>query len=137
MTPPVSITREDVTAILLRLNPPARVKVVCLPDLPPGGDIVEFDADIGRRSRRDQGGNRGIGCQDADSLMPPMLLAGRCWCEWRTSRCGEVRWLWRGRIPLGRITLLVGRPGEGKSFFTMDAASRVSTGSPWPDDAPC
>lgn len=48
-----------------------------------------------------------------------------------------VQWLWHGRIPLGRITLLVGRPGEGKSFFTTDAAARVSIGNRWPDGAPC
>ena len=48
-----------------------------------------------------------------------------------------VTWLWEGRIPAGRISLLVGRPGEGKSFMTMDLAARVSTGSPWPDQLPC
>ncbi len=45
----------------------------------------------------------------------------------------SVRWLWPGRIAMGRLTLLVGRPGEGKSFLTTDLASRVSTGRPWPD----
>jgi hypothetical protein len=49
----------------------------------------------------------------------------------------EVRWLWPGRVPLGRITLLVGRPGEGKSFLTTDMAARVTTGSPWPDGSEC
>ena len=49
----------------------------------------------------------------------------------------EVSWLWPGRIPLGRLTLLVGRPGEGKSFFTTDAASRVTTGTAWPDGGVC
>lgn len=49
----------------------------------------------------------------------------------------EVDWLWRGRIPKGRLTLLVGRPGEGKSFLTVDMAARVSTGRPWPDGPPC
>lgn len=48
-----------------------------------------------------------------------------------------VSWLWPGRIPLGRITLLVGRPGEGKSFVTIEAAARVSTGTPWPDGSDC
>jgi len=50
-----------------------------------------------------------------------------------------VPWLWPGRIPLGRITLLVGRPGAGKSFFTCDLAARLSRGEPWPvtgDPAP-
>jgi hypothetical protein len=31
----------------------------------------------------------------------------------------------------------VGRPGEGKSYLTIDAAARVSTGTPWPDGAEC
>jgi|GEM_PF-804216 len=48
-----------------------------------------------------------------------------------------VSWLWAGRIPAGRITLLVGRPGEGKSFLTTDAAARVTTGTPWPDGSDC
>ncbi len=49
----------------------------------------------------------------------------------------EVSWLWPERIPLGRITLLVGRPGEGKSFLTTDVAARVTTGTPWPDGSDC
>ena len=49
----------------------------------------------------------------------------------------EVRWLWPGRVPLGRLTLLVGRPKEGKSFLTTDMASRVTTGTPWPDGTAC
>lgn len=48
-----------------------------------------------------------------------------------------VRWLWPGRIPRGRMTLLVGRPGGGKSFATADFAARVSTGRDWPDGTPC
>jgi hypothetical protein len=49
----------------------------------------------------------------------------------------NISWLWRDRIPLGRITLLVGRPGEGKSFLTTDMASRISTGTRWPDGTDC
>lgn len=49
----------------------------------------------------------------------------------------EVPWLWPGRIPLGRITVLAGRPGAAKSFITMDWAARISRGVAWPDGAPC
>jgi len=49
----------------------------------------------------------------------------------------EVSWLWGGRIPRGRISLLAGRPGEGKSMATMDWAARVTTGRAWPDGLPC
>lgn len=49
----------------------------------------------------------------------------------------EVSWLWPKRVPLGRLTLLVGRPKEGKSFPTTDMASRVTTGTDWPDGSEC
>ncbi|MCH7792473.1 MAG: bifunctional DNA primase/polymerase [Planctomycetes bacterium] len=45
----------------------------------------------------------------------------------------ELRWLWPGRIPAGKMTLIVGDPGLGKSLFTLDVAARVSTGAEWPD----
>jgi len=41
----------------------------------------------------------------------------------------EITWLWPGRIPYGKITLLVGDPGLGKSFLSLYLASRLSTGS--------
>ncbi len=44
-----------------------------------------------------------------------------------------VRWLWPGRVPLGKLTLLVGDPGRGKSLLALDMAARVSRGAPWPD----
>ena len=49
----------------------------------------------------------------------------------------SIDWLWPQRIAAGRISLLVGRPGCGKSFLTCDMASRISTGTPWPDGSPC
>lgn len=45
----------------------------------------------------------------------------------------KLEWLWPGRIPLGKLTLLAGDPGLGKSFVTMDMAARVSRGEAWPD----
>lgn len=49
----------------------------------------------------------------------------------------EIDWLWPARIPAGRITLLVGLPGKGKSLATVDMAARVSTGTNWPDGSKC
>lgn len=45
-----------------------------------------------------------------------------------------VRWLWEGRIPLGKLTVLDGDPGLGKSLVTLDLAARVSRGSPMPGE---
>jgi KaiC/GvpD/RAD55 family RecA-like ATPase len=47
-----------------------------------------------------------------------------------------LRWLWPGRIPLGKLTLFAGDPGLGKSFVTLDVAARVTRGESWPDGAP-
>lgn len=44
-----------------------------------------------------------------------------------------VAWLWPGRIALGKLTLIAGDPGLGKSFVTLDLAARVSRGAAWPD----
>lgn len=46
----------------------------------------------------------------------------------------QLDWLWPGRIPLGKLTLLAGDPGLGKSFVTLDIAARVSRGERWPDN---
>ena len=45
----------------------------------------------------------------------------------------DIEWLWPNRIPLGTLTLIAGDPGVGKSFLTLNIASAVSTGGPWPD----
>lgn len=39
----------------------------------------------------------------------------------------QVEWLLPDRVPLGKITLLAGEPGLGKSYLTMDLIARVTT----------
>src|SRR6266516_4648624 len=48
----------------------------------------------------------------------------------------EVHWLWDKRLPLGKITLLDGDPGMGKSLLAINLAACVSTGQPMPDGTP-
>ncbi|HEX5274812.1 MAG TPA: AAA family ATPase [Candidatus Rubrimentiphilum sp.] len=45
-----------------------------------------------------------------------------------------VSWLWKNRIPRGKVTLLVGDPGAGKSFASLAVASSLTRGSHLPDD---
>jgi hypothetical protein len=44
-----------------------------------------------------------------------------------------LNWLWPGRLPLGKLVIIEGDPGLGKSLVTLDLAARLSTGRPWPD----
>ena len=48
----------------------------------------------------------------------------------------EIQWLWEHRIPFGKITILEGDPGMGKSLLALDLAARVSTGQLMPDASP-
>ena len=46
-----------------------------------------------------------------------------------------VEWLWRGYIPKGKLTVLEGDPGVGKSTFTLDLAARVTSLGEMPDES--
>lgn len=44
-----------------------------------------------------------------------------------------VAYIWPGRLARGRLNLLIGDPGLGKSFVALDVAARVTRGAEWPD----
>ena len=45
----------------------------------------------------------------------------------------DVRWLWYPFIAIGKITLLQGDPGDGKSTMMMNLIAELSTGGKTPD----
>jgi hypothetical protein len=47
-----------------------------------------------------------------------------------------VRWLWSGRIPLGKITMHDGDPGRGKSLTYVSIAGQVTRGKPLLGEVP-
>jgi hypothetical protein len=49
----------------------------------------------------------------------------------------RVAWLWDRRIPKGKLTIIDGDPGYGKSALTTDFAARITVGRPWPDRSAC
>lgn len=48
----------------------------------------------------------------------------------------EIVWLWEKRLALGKITILDGDPGMGKSLLTLDLGARVTGGGTMPDGTP-
>lgn len=48
-----------------------------------------------------------------------------------------VRWLWRGFLPAGMLTILGGAPGCGKTTIALSLAATVTCGGPWPDGTRC
>jgi hypothetical protein len=45
-------------------------------------------------------------------------------------------WLWPSRLALGKLAILDGDPGLGKSLVALDLCARLSTGRPFPDGSP-
>jgi len=58
------------------------------------------------------------------------LLAGSCILP------VSVRWLWRGYLAHGKITMIAGAPGTGKSSIAIEIAATVTTGGTMPDGEP-
>ena len=48
-----------------------------------------------------------------------------------------IAWLWPQRLALGKLNLIAGQPGLGKSQLTGLFAARVTTGDRWPDGGRC
>lgn len=46
----------------------------------------------------------------------------------------KVNWLWLNRIPLGKLTMVSGDPGLGKSMLTSYLAAQVTTGKAFPGE---
>jgi hypothetical protein len=44
----------------------------------------------------------------------------------------EVAWLWHPYVPLGKLTLLEGDPGLGKTFISLSLAAAITRGWPLP-----
>lgn len=51
---------------------------------------------------------------------------------YKNVKCRKVEWLWYPYIPFGKITIIQGDPGEGKSTFALNLAALISNGCNMP-----
>lgn len=63
-------------------------------------------------------------------------MEGSVYQYYANVRTEPVEWLWYPYIPLGKLTVLQGDPGEGKSTFALNVVARITTGQPMPDGVP-
>jgi len=125
----------------------ASIKVVNLPGLPEKGDVSDWIE--ARKAER-------MTVPEIKAALLELVNAAPEWTPSVTSPAGAVEmapvetkpicladidpvpvsWLWYGRIARGKITLIAGNPGLGKSFLALDLAARVSTGAAFPDGTP-
>jgi hypothetical protein len=64
-----------------------------------------------------------------EAVVPPPTTSGqRPFFVFAERQAREIEWLHPGLIPLGKVTLLIGDPGNGKSQLAVDPAMRVTRG---------
>jgi len=105
------------------------VKIVELPNLPPKGDVSDWLAQGGTKDKLLKL------VKEAPEYAPEPKGLGRL-VQWSEVEPEEVEWLWYPRIPLGKLTLIAGDPGAGKTTAVLDLVARITRGAPMPDGAP-
>jgi putative DNA primase/helicase len=101
------------------------VKQLELAGLPPKGDAADW-LDAGHTREE---------LQALAEAAPPFVAPGP---EAVITCLGDVEpepveWQWVNRIARGKLALLVGEVGTGKTTVTLDATARMTTGADWPD----
>lgn len=48
-----------------------------------------------------------------------------------------IQWLWPGLLAKGKLSLILGNPGQSKSTLISALTAHITLGKPWPDDSPC
>ena len=64
-----------------------------------------------------------------DATGEPINLVGTLLSEVKPK---DISWLWQGRLPLGKLVMLDGDPGLGKTTAMFDVAARLSKGTSMP-----
>lgn len=104
----------------------ASVRVVELPDLPPKGDVSDWLnaggtlEQLSKLVKATPQWEETQGTQNEDSALHIVRMIDVA--------PEEVRWLWHPYIPLGKLTLIDGDPGVGKSSLTCALAAGVTCG---------
>ena len=102
------------------------IGVLRFPELPPGGDLVDYFAEGGSKPALDArieramkiGGVLSFTLENLDGPIP------------------DLEFLWPGHFPLGAIELSAGQVSIGKSLVYCDFCAIVTTGRNWPDGTP-
>ena len=111
------------------------VRVVTLPGVPEKGDVSDFLTNHPARALEE------LACAapafTTDTNEPTLDGAdatpfGPRLVSMADVEPQEVKWLWDGRLARGKQTLLIGDPGVGKSWVTLDLAARLSRGGSMP-----
>ena len=117
----------------------ASVRVVEFRELPEKNDVTDFlvtasIAELEERVRHTTLWTPSLQPSDASVSLRRELVT----CNLSDVTPEKIDWLWPGRLAIGKLTILAGEPGLGKSQVAIYIASTVTRGSNWigTDDRP-
>jgi putative DNA primase/helicase len=114
----------------------SRIRIVELPDLPPKGDIVDWQQAGHKREELDLLVQQAPDWQPGKTPPPPNITdkPGPSLEIVRAStiEMAAYDWLWPDRFAVGKLGLIAGLPDEGKGQILCDMAARVTRGDKWP-----
>jgi len=105
------------------------IKIVELPGLPAKGDVTDFFLNIGSKTKGINKLNELVAA--ASEWTPPQEKSLTICLD--SVEVEEVKWLWKPYIPIGKLTLLQGDPGQGKTYLAVNIAAIVSRGGSFPE----
>jgi hypothetical protein len=104
----------------MRFDQPSRPS----PSIVPSPErVAAFRAELHARAEKEVAAAFG---RSAKPDPVPQLISGVA------NTCATPEWVWPDRIARGKLTVLGGAPGSGKSTFVTDLLARVTAGSAWP-----
>ena len=86
--------------------------------------------------------DRHVALLDADiaqrrgNLNPPLLPDGVVLVSGADLTPEPVCWLWPYWLAMGKLHILAGAPGQGKTTIVLAMAATVTVGGRWPDGSP-
>jgi putative DNA primase/helicase len=114
----------------------ASVRIVHFLELPAHGDVTDFfkaGGTVEKLMQRAEAAPLWCPPQIVENI-PPKETNGRALVILRASdiEMTPVAWLWLHKLALGKLSLIAGEPGLGKSQLTAALAAVMTTGGLWP-----
>jgi hypothetical protein len=108
------------------------IRLVEFPELPLKGDVSDFLKNNSVKDLEDR-------VEQTALWGPPVLTSNPesavvrelVTCNLSDVTAEKINWIWPGRIAVGKLTLLAGEPGLGKSQVTLYVASTITRGTRW------